>query len=87
MANVTDVLDKNKMETVINSSTLRETSTRRFDGRVFYVGLSYRFGGASSAAKEGDHAPRFGPPGGRGPGGPGGPGSGPGPGGPGGEAG
>ena len=27
VANVTDVLDKNKMETVIDSSTLRETST------------------------------------------------------------
>ena len=81
--NVTDVLSTNKMETVINSASLRETSTRRFDGRMIYVGLSYRIGGATSAAKEGQREPRFGPPGGRGPGGPGGPG----PGGPGGEQG
>ena len=81
--NVTDVFSSNKMETVINSASLRETSTRRFDGRMIYVGLSYRLGGATSAAKEGEREPRFGPPGGRGPGGPGGPG----PGGPGGEPG
>jgi outer membrane receptor protein involved in Fe transport len=76
VANITDVLDKNKMETVINSSTLRETSTRRFDGRVFYVGLSYRFGGAGGASSEregGGFGPRMGP------GGPGGPGPGGGP--------
>lgn len=77
--NVTDVFSSNKMETVINSASLRETSTRRFDGRMIYVGLSYRLGGPS-ASRDGD-SPRFGPPGGRGPGGPGGPG----PGGPGAE--
>jgi outer membrane receptor protein involved in Fe transport len=70
VANVTDLFNTNKMETVINSATLRETSTRHFDGRVFYVGLSYRFGGASSSQESNE--PRFGP--GRGPGGPGGPG-------------
>jgi outer membrane receptor protein involved in Fe transport len=72
VANVTDVLDKNKMETVINSSTLRETSTRRFDGRVFYVGLSYRFGGASGSSEReregGGFGPRMGPGGNGGPG-------------------
>jgi outer membrane receptor protein involved in Fe transport len=76
VANVTDVLDKNKMETIINSSTLRETSTRRFDGRVFYVGLSYRFGGPGNSSSEregGGFGPRMGP------GGPGGPGPGGGP--------
>ncbi|HWW71846.1 MAG TPA: TonB-dependent receptor, partial [Duganella sp.] len=63
VATVTDVLDKNKMETVINSTTLRETSTRRFDGRVFYVGLSYRFGGAGGSAERegGGFGPRMGP--------------------------
>jgi outer membrane receptor protein involved in Fe transport len=70
VANVTDLFNTNKMETVVDSATLRETSTRRFDGRVFYVGLSYRFGGASSASQD-SNEPRFGP--GRGPGGPGGP--------------
>jgi outer membrane receptor protein involved in Fe transport len=69
---VTDLLSTNKMETIINSATLRETSTRRFDGRVFYVGLSYRLGGNARDADSGD-GPRFGPPG---PGGPGGPGPG-----------
>jgi outer membrane receptor protein involved in Fe transport len=80
VANVTDVFNTNKMETVIDSATLRETSMRRFDGRLLYVGLSYRFGGP--AGKSGEDGPRErgqgrGP--GRGPGmGPGGPGMGPG---------
>ncbi|WP_043480840.1 TonB-dependent receptor domain-containing protein [Janthinobacterium sp. HH01] len=72
---VTDLFSTNKMETVINSATLRETSTRRFDGRVFYVGLSYRLGGPATAP-ESNNEPRFGPPqgpGGPGRGGPGGP--------------
>jgi outer membrane receptor protein involved in Fe transport len=74
VANVTDVFNTNKIETIVDSATLRETSTRHFDGRVFYVGLSYRFGGVSSASSESNREPRFGP--GRGPGGPGGPGAG-----------
>lgn len=75
VANVTDVFNTNKMETIVDSATLRETSTRHFDGRVFYVGLSYRFGGASSSS-ESHQEPRFGPgrgPGAGGPGTPGGP--------------
>ena len=75
VANVTDLFSTNKMETVVDSSTLRETSTRRFDGRVVYVGLSYRFGGASSSSEAKDDQPRFGPGRGPGPGGPGGPGA------------
>ncbi|MYM90278.1 TonB-dependent receptor [Rugamonas sp. FT82W] len=67
---VTDLFSTNKMETVINSATLRETSTRRFDGRVFYLGLSYRLGGPATAA-DNHSEPRFGPPQGPGPGGPG----------------
>jgi len=85
VANVTDLFNTNKNKTVIDSATLQETSTRRFDGRVFYVGLSYRFGGVTGRSEEGN-GPRFrgrggdgGPPGG-GPGGP--PGSGGGGGGP-----
>ncbi|RZT10634.1 Outer membrane receptor proteins, mostly Fe transport [Duganella sp. CF402] len=67
VANVTDIFSTNKMETVINSATLRETSTRRFDGRVVYVGLSYRFGGPSSSSDKeegGWGGPRPGGPGG-----------------------
>nr|WP_315256725.1 outer membrane beta-barrel family protein [uncultured Duganella sp.] len=74
VANVTDVFNTNKMQTIVDSNTLRETSTRRFDGRVVYIGLSYRFGGASSSSdkqEEGGWGPRPG-----GPGGPGGPGAG-----------
>lgn len=80
VANVTDLFNTNKMETVVDSATLRETSTRRFDGRLLYVGLSYRFGGpAGKASEEGGRqrgpgrGPGMGPPG-MGPGGPGGPG-------------
>jgi outer membrane receptor protein involved in Fe transport len=75
VANVTDLFNSNKMETVVDSATLRETSTRKFDGRVFYIGLSYRLGGATGKASEDSNGPRFrgrgegGPPGG-GPGGP-----------------
>lgn len=70
VANVTDLFNTNKMETIVDSNTLRETSTRRFDGRVVYVGLSYRFGGTASGSdkhEEGGWGPR---PGGPGPGGP-----------------
>lgn len=76
VANVTDIFNTNKMETVINSATLRETSTRRFDGRVVYVGLSYRFGGTTSSSDKeegGWGGPRPGGPGGPPPGGFGGP--------------
>ncbi len=83
VANVTDLFNTNKMQTVIDSAALRETSTRRFDGRIVYVGLSYRFGGP--AGKSADDGPRergpgrgpgMGPPGMGGPGGPGSPGDG-----------
>lgn len=69
VANVTDVFNTNKMETIVDSNTLRETSTRRFDGRVVYIGLSYRFGGSSSSDKQ-EEGSGWGPR----PGGPGGPG-------------
>ncbi|MFC0132848.1 TonB-dependent receptor [Massilia eurypsychrophila] len=52
VANVTDLFDTNKMATVVDSATLREISTRRFDGRILYVGLSYRFGGPAARAPE-----------------------------------
>ena len=67
--NVTDALNTNHIDVVIDSPTLRETSLRHFDGRVIYVGLSYRLGGASSAAGEGrqrgERGERGGPPQGR----------------------
>ena len=80
--NVTDALNTNKMASVIDTATLKENTIRRFDGRVFYVGLSYRIGGASSNAESrSEQGPRQGQGGPRGDGP--GPGAGPGPGGPG----
>lgn len=48
--NVTDVFSSQKMETITNTATLKETSIRRFDGRIVYVGLSWRFGGVQGTA-------------------------------------
>jgi len=79
MVNATDVFNTNKIATVTDTYALREQSTRRFDGRIVYVGLSYRFGGTSGMRREA--GPEGHP---RGPGGlhgPGGPGMGPPPGG------
>jgi outer membrane receptor protein involved in Fe transport len=75
--NVTDVLGSQKTETITDSTTLQERSIRRFDGRIAYIGLSYRFGGAQQQQRrdrregpDGDGPPNGPPPGG--PGGPGG---------------
>jgi outer membrane receptor protein involved in Fe transport len=51
--NVTDLFDSNKTATTIDTPLLRESSVRRFDGRLVYIGLSYRLGGvAGMAARE-----------------------------------
>ena len=47
--NVTDLFDSNKQESIVDSDVLRSTSVRQFDGRIAYVGLSYRFGGVTGA--------------------------------------
>jgi outer membrane receptor protein involved in Fe transport len=66
---VTDVLDQNKIATVTDTFALREVSTRRFDGRVAYIGLQYRFGGLpQNGAQMRERGPGMGP-GGIGPGG------------------
>ncbi len=49
VVNVTDVFNSNKIETITDSDLLRETTIRRYDGRVMYVGLSYRLGGVGAA--------------------------------------
>jgi outer membrane receptor protein involved in Fe transport len=85
--NVTDVFRSQKMETVTDTATLKEHSLRRYDGRIAYIGLSYRFGGVQGGGQrqgregEGREGRRGGegwhggpPPGGPGAGGPGGPG-------------
>ncbi|QGZ41504.1 outer membrane beta-barrel family protein [Pseudoduganella flava] len=76
--NVTDLFDRNKFETITDTALVQEHTVRRFDGRVVYVGLSYRFGGVGSGDRQGEDGPRFRP---GGPGGPGPGGFGPGPGG------
>ncbi|MES2152067.1 MAG: outer membrane beta-barrel family protein [Pseudomonadota bacterium] len=43
--NVTDAFNTNKIETLTDTSTLREDNVRRYDGRLIYLGLSYRLGG------------------------------------------
>ena len=84
MVNATDGFNSNKMSTITDTYALRERSLREFDGRIIYVGLSYRFGGAPGTRREG--GPDREPGGMRGQGGPGmgpppGGGMGPGPGG------
>jgi len=83
--NVTDVFRSQKVETFTDTASLQEHSIRRSDGRVAYLGLSYRFGGVQGGGgnrrREGrgpdgegwQGGPPPGGPGG-GPGGPGGPG-------------
>lgn len=47
LMNVTDLFDSNRTTTTIDTPLLRESSVRRFDGRLVYIGLSYRLGGAT----------------------------------------
>ncbi|HEY0064955.1 MAG TPA: TonB-dependent receptor [Telluria sp.] len=75
LINVTDLFDSNKMASRIDTSYLHEQTERRYDGRIAYIGLSYRFGGLNNAGSNRQ-------PGGRGQPGQGGPrngGPGPGP--------
>jgi outer membrane receptor protein involved in Fe transport len=53
VVNATDVFDSNKMSNITDTYALRERSVRQFDGRIVYVGLSYRFGGATGSQREG----------------------------------
>jgi hypothetical protein len=59
--NATDIFNANRMESVTDTDLLKERVLRRFDGRIVYIGLSYRIGGAGGGNRM---------PGGRGPGGP-----------------
>lgn len=67
--NVTDIFNSNKMESVTDTDLLKDHTQRRFDGRIVYIGLSYRIGGAGGGMR----SPGGRGPGGPGPGGPGGP--------------
>jgi len=47
VVNVTDIFNSNKTETQVDTDILKESSIRRYDGRLIYVGFSYRFGGVT----------------------------------------
>jgi outer membrane receptor protein involved in Fe transport len=49
--NVTDVFRSQKVETITDTQYLQEHSIRRSDGRIAYIGLSYRFGGVQGAGQ------------------------------------
>lgn len=49
--NVTDVFNTQKIETVTDTDTLKETNLRRFDGRIVYLGLSWRPGGPAGVGR------------------------------------
>jgi outer membrane receptor protein involved in Fe transport len=79
--NMTDVFSSQKVETITDTATLKEHAIRRYDGRIAYIGLSWRFGGVQGGQRQGREGRRDGegwhggpPPGG--PGGGGGPGAG-----------
>lgn len=57
--NVTDIFDSNKIETITDTDLLKESNIRKADGRVVYLGLTYRFGGVPP--KQGPGAGRRGP--------------------------
>jgi len=59
VVNVTDIFDTNKNETVIDTPLIQDRSFRKADGRVLYIGLSYRIG--TGAAGPGPGANRRGP--------------------------
>ena len=82
---VTDLFDSAKSETITDTALLKEHTISRANGRIFYVGLSYRFGGVQSRREgpEGEGWRRGPPPDGAGGPPPGGGGFGPGGGGPG----
>jgi outer membrane receptor protein involved in Fe transport len=75
VVNINDLFDSQKMDTFTETDRLRQTSIRRFDGRTFTVGLSYRFGsfGGNGQGRPGGGPGMRGMGGGFG-GGPGGPG-------------
>ena len=72
VVNATDIFNSQKVETITDSATLQERGIRRYDGRIVFVGLSWRFGGVQARRPDGPPGEgwRGGPP----PGGFGGPG-------------
>jgi outer membrane receptor protein involved in Fe transport len=49
---IRNLFDKQNIETITNLPTLKEQSSRKYDGRTVYLGVSWRFGGVS----RGSHA-------------------------------
>jgi len=55
--NVTDVFNSNKTETIVDTDVLKEHNIRRYDGRLIYIGFSYRFGGPPSGGSGNNRRP------------------------------
>lgn len=74
VVNVNDIFNTTRIASVSDNDVLHETSVRRYDGRLIYVGLAYRFGGVSGNPQRRGRGERgeYRPGGGGGPGGPGG---------------
>jgi len=65
VVNINDLFDSQKSESITETDRLREYSIRRQDGRLVYVGLSYRFGSfGSGRGPRGPGGQGFAPPGG-----------------------
>jgi len=45
--NINDIFNSARIATITDNDILHETSVRRYDGRLLYVGLAYRFGGVT----------------------------------------
>lgn len=48
---IQDAFRGNRLKSFTDTSLLKETAIRRYDGRVVYLGLTYRFGGATPAGR------------------------------------
>lgn len=55
--NVRDIFNGDKAETYTDTSTLREQSLQRNDGRMAYLGFSYRYGGPNPPQRRPDAGP------------------------------
>lgn len=52
IANGTDLFNTNRNVSYTASDLLRQTTTTRYDGRVFYVGFRYQLGGVSTSPQQ-----------------------------------
>lgn len=53
LLSITDVFNSNRLEMVNDTPLFKETMVRQYDGRLIYLGLSYRFGGVTPIRRSG----------------------------------